>query len=155
VASTTGVTTTASSQWSTSSNLKYPYAVLPGGLGGVETNMAEANGVVYVPVVDDPEIIENANDTAGTESIPKGTGEMVAIDAKAGKAGKDTFVFTNKSSVPHNFTILQGTKTIGATPTFAGGVKLLTVTLAARKHTFECTVPGHAAAGMKGTLTVN
>jgi glucose/arabinose dehydrogenase len=71
------------------------------------------------------------------------------------KAGKDTFAFTNKSTVPHNFTIMQGAKTIGATPTFAGGVKLLTVTLAAGKYTFDCTVPGHAAAGMKGTLTVS
>jgi plastocyanin len=71
------------------------------------------------------------------------------------KAGKDTFAFTNKSSVPHNFTIMQGAKVIGATPTFAGGVKMLTLTLAAGSYTFECTVPGHAAAGMKGTLTVS
>jgi uncharacterized cupredoxin-like copper-binding protein len=28
------------------------------------------------------------------------------------------------------------------------------VTLAAGTYTFECTVPGHAAAGMKGVLTV-
>jgi outer membrane protein assembly factor BamB len=70
--------------------LKYPYTVLPGGLGGVETNMAEASGVVYVPVVDNPEIIENANDTAGTESPSKGTGEMVAIDVKTGKVLWDT-----------------------------------------------------------------
>jgi uncharacterized cupredoxin-like copper-binding protein len=70
------------------------------------------------------------------------------------KAGKDTFVFTNKSPVPHNFTIMKGSKVIGATPTFAGGVKDLTVTLAAGTYTFECTVPGHAQAGMKGTLTV-
>ncbi len=70
------------------------------------------------------------------------------------KAGKDTFVFTNSSPLPHNFTILKGTKVIGATPTFAKGVKDLVVTLAAGTYTFECTVPGHAAAGMKGTLTV-
>jgi glucose/arabinose dehydrogenase/plastocyanin len=71
------------------------------------------------------------------------------------KAGKDTFAFTNKSPVPHNFTILEGGKVIGATPTFAGGLRLLTVTLAAGTYTFECTVPGHTAAGMKGTLTVS
>jgi glucose/arabinose dehydrogenase/azurin len=71
------------------------------------------------------------------------------------KAGKDTFAFTNKSPVGHNFTILKGAKVIGATPTFAGGVRLLTVTLAAGTYTFECTVPGHAEAGMKGTLTVS
>jgi glucose/arabinose dehydrogenase len=70
------------------------------------------------------------------------------------KAGKDTFAFTNKSPVDHNFTILQHGKVIGATPTFTGGVRLLTVTLAAGTYTFECTVPGHAQLGMKGTLTV-
>ena len=69
-------------------------------------------------------------------------------------AGKDTFVFTNKSPLPHNFTIMKGSKVIGATPTFAKGVKDLVVTLPAGTYVFECTVPGHAAAGMKGTLTV-
>jgi plastocyanin len=63
-------------------------------------------------------------------------------------------VFTNKAPVPHNFTILQGGKVIGATPTFANGVRDLTVTLKPGKYVYECTVPGHAAAGMKGTLTV-
>ena len=57
--------------------------------------------------------------------------------------------------MPHNFTIMKGSKVIGATPTFAGGAKALTVKLAAGTYTFECTVPGHAAAGMKGTLTVS
>jgi uncharacterized cupredoxin-like copper-binding protein len=71
------------------------------------------------------------------------------------KAGKDTFVFTNNSPVGHNFTILQHGKVIGATPTFTDGVRLLTVTLAAGTYTFECTVPGHAEAGMEGTLTVS
>jgi plastocyanin len=79
---------------------------------------------------------------------------MYSTKTLTAKAGRDTFAFTNKSSVPHNFTILKGSKVIGATPTFAGGVKLLTVTLAAGTYTFECTVPGHAEAGMKGTLTV-
>jgi glucose/arabinose dehydrogenase/plastocyanin len=84
------------------------------------------------------------------------TGGLMYTTMKlAAKAGKDTFAFTNKSSVPHNFTIMQGAKVIGATPTFAGGAKMLTVTLAAGSYTFECTVPGHAAAGMKGTLTVS
>ena len=32
-------------------------------------------------------------------------------------------------------------KVTGATPTFADGVKLLTVTLTAGTYTFECTVP--------------
>jgi glucose/arabinose dehydrogenase len=79
---------------------------------------------------------------------------MYSTKTLTAKAGKDTFVFTNSSPLPHNFTILKGSKVIGATPTFAKGVKTLVVTLAAGTYTFECTVPGHAAAGMKGVLTV-
>jgi uncharacterized cupredoxin-like copper-binding protein len=36
-----------------------------------------------------------------------------------------------------------------------GGTKTLSVSLKPGTYTFECTVPGHAAAGMKGTLTVS
>ncbi|HEX3801730.1 MAG TPA: plastocyanin/azurin family copper-binding protein [Solirubrobacteraceae bacterium] len=101
--------------------------------------------------------------TTATTAVPAGA---IPISAPAdGKimfntktltapAGKDTFAFTNESAVGHNFTILKNGKVIGATPTFTGGVRLLTVTLAAGTYTFECTVPGHAQLGMKGTLTV-
>jgi hypothetical protein len=37
-----------------------------------------------------PQIIKNANDSFGTESLPAGTGEMVAIDVKMGKVLWDT-----------------------------------------------------------------
>ncbi len=72
------------------------------------------------------------------------------------KAGKVTINFTNKSSVPHNMTI-QGTSgsVIGATPTFSGGTKKVTITLKPGKYTFYCSVPGHRQAGMQGTLTVH
>jgi plastocyanin len=73
------------------------------------------------------------------------------------KAGKVTVDFTNKSSLPHNMTIQQGTNgpVIGATPTFSGGTKTLKVTLKPGTYTFYCSVPGHRQAGMQGTLTVS
>jgi plastocyanin len=73
------------------------------------------------------------------------------------KAGKVTIQFTNNSPIGHNLTIQQGTNgtVVGATPTFMGGTKTLTVTLKAGKYTFYCSVPGHRAAGMQGTLTVS
>jgi plastocyanin len=73
------------------------------------------------------------------------------------KAGKVAILFTNSSSLPHNLTIQQGTSgaIVGATPTFAGGAKSLTVTLKPGTYTFFCSVPGHRAAGMQGTLTVS
>jgi plastocyanin len=72
------------------------------------------------------------------------------------KAGKVTVKFTNASSLPHNFTISSsGGATVGATPTFSGGgTKTVTVTLKPGTYTFYCSVDGHRAAGMQGTLTV-
>ena len=66
-----------------------------------------------------------------------------------------TIDFANKSPLPHNVTIANASgKVLGATPTFAGGSKTLTLKLPPGTYTFYCSVPGHEAAGMKGTLTV-
>jgi plastocyanin len=71
------------------------------------------------------------------------------------KAGKITVDFTNSSPVPHNVTIAQGSTVLGATPTFQGGAKVLTLKLKPGTYTFYCSVPGHRQAGMEGTLTVS
>jgi uncharacterized cupredoxin-like copper-binding protein len=70
------------------------------------------------------------------------------------KAGKVTIEMANMSPTEHNVTIAQGSKVLGATPTFAGGKKAITLTLAAGTYTFYCSVPGHRQAGMEGVLTV-
>jgi plastocyanin len=76
--------------------------------------------------------------------------------ALTAKAGTVTIDFTNSSPLAHNFTVQQGTSgpVVGATPTFMGGTKTLTLKLKAGTYTFYCSVPGHRAAGMQGTLTV-
>src|SRR3954462_8867663 len=62
--------------------------------------------------------------------------------------GTVTFTVTNKGKVGHDFKI-AGKKT----PVLAPGKSAkLTVTLKAGKAAYLCTVPGHAAAGMKGTV---
>ena len=63
----------------------------------------------------------------------------------------------NMSPVGHNITIQQGTSgaVLGATPTFQGGSKSVTLNLKPGKYTFYCSVPGHRAGGMVGTLTVS
>jgi uncharacterized cupredoxin-like copper-binding protein len=55
----------------------------------------------------------------------------------------------------HNVTIQNGTNgpVVGATPTFTGGTRILTANLKPGTYTFYCTVPGHRAGGMQGTLT--
>ena len=72
------------------------------------------------------------------------------------KAGTVTISFTNSSPLAHNLTVQQGTSgpVVGATPTFMGGTKTLTLKLKAGTYTYYCSVPGHRAAGMQGTLTV-
>jgi uncharacterized cupredoxin-like copper-binding protein len=64
--------------------------------------------------------------------------------------GKVTFTLVNKGNVPHDFKI-GGKKTPLVSP---GKSAKLTVTLKKGKSAYLCTVPGHAAAGMKGSLTV-
>ena len=60
----------------------------------------------------------------------------------------------NKSTVPHNVAI-QGNGINAVGPVVSGGkTSTIEVTVKAGKYPFLCTVPGHAAAGMKGTLTV-
>jgi plastocyanin len=73
----------------------------------------------------------------------------------AARAGTVTIVMANMSPVEHNVTIAQGTTVLGATPTFTGATKTLTVKLKPGTYTFYCSVPGHRQAGMEGTLTVS
>jgi plastocyanin len=72
------------------------------------------------------------------------------------KAGSVSISFSNPSSVPHNLTVGSSSGAVlAATPTFQGGTKILPLHLAAGTYKFYCTVPGHRAAGMEGTLTVH
>jgi uncharacterized cupredoxin-like copper-binding protein len=71
------------------------------------------------------------------------------------KAGKVTIDMTNMSQLEHNLTIAQGSTVLGATPTFMGGSKTLTLSLKPGTYTFYCSVPGHRQAGMEGTLSVS
>jgi uncharacterized cupredoxin-like copper-binding protein len=65
--------------------------------------------------------------------------------------GLTTFKVTNKGTINHNFKI-AGKKTVLLK---AGKATTLKVTFTkAGKFPYLCTVSGHAAAGMKGTLAV-
>ncbi|HET8529493.1 MAG TPA: cupredoxin domain-containing protein [Gaiellaceae bacterium] len=66
------------------------------------------------------------------------------------KPGAVTFTVVNKGKLPHDFKI-NGKKTPMLKP---GKSAHLTVTFKKGAFKYECTVPGHAAAGMKGTFKV-
>jgi plastocyanin len=92
-------------------------------------------------------------------SIAANSSGSLAYDKKTldAKAGKVTITMTNMSPVGHNITVQKGTNgaVLGATPTFQGGTKSVSVNLKPGKYTFYCSVPGHRAGGMVGTLTVS
>jgi uncharacterized cupredoxin-like copper-binding protein len=78
--------------------------------------------------------------------------ETTSLTAKAGAV---SIAFTNSSSLAHNLTIASSSgSVVGATPTFSGGSKTLSLNLKPGTYKFYCSVPGHRQAGMEGTLTV-
>lgn len=92
---------------------------------------------------------------AGTLTIAADpTGALAFVTDKAtGTAGPVKFVMPNKSPIQHNLAI-KGPVT-GAGPIVGGGgTSSFSVTLKPGSYEFYCQVPGHEAAGMKGTLTV-
>jgi uncharacterized cupredoxin-like copper-binding protein len=54
--------------------------------------------------------------------------------------------------VPHNFQIPDAG--VGPSETVTGGSTTLEADLAAGTYEYICAIPGHAQAGMVGTLTV-
>jgi outer membrane protein assembly factor BamB/mono/diheme cytochrome c family protein len=65
---------------------KYPYKVYPGTLGGVETNMAESEGVAYVPIVNSYQERPDPNTTlGGGQSLGESTGAMAAVEVSTGE----------------------------------------------------------------------
>jgi uncharacterized cupredoxin-like copper-binding protein len=74
-----------------------------------------------------------------------------ALSTKTVPHGTVTFKVKNAGALSHDFSI--GGKTTPLLKT--GASATLTVTFAkAGSYPYECTVPGHAAGGMKGTLKV-
>lgn len=99
---------------------------------------AAANGKLAIDVVPSGQL-------AYTVSKATATAGALEIDSK------------NPTSTPHDIAIQQGANGPllgqGATVT-SGGVSKVSVNLKPGTYTFYCTLPGHRAAGMVGTITV-
>jgi plastocyanin len=70
------------------------------------------------------------------------------------KPGKVTIDFSNPSPIPHNVVILEDGKELAGFDPIAEGEEEVSAALEAGTYTFICSVPGHAEAGMEGTLDV-
>jgi plastocyanin len=132
-----------------------------GGSGGSSASATSsgAGGAAAAPTPTSPAAATGGGGATSKLSIsaPKSGALMFNTKTLVAKAGTVTVTFTNDSPEGHNFTVAQGANgsVVGATPTFTGGTKTLTLHLKAGKYTFYCSVPGHRQAGMQGTLTVS
>jgi plastocyanin len=77
--------------------------------------------------------------------------DQTSLEASAGKV---TIDFTNDSSLSHNVTIDGPGVEDEGTDTIKGSTANITLDLKPGKYTFYCSVDGHRAAGMEGTLVV-
>jgi uncharacterized cupredoxin-like copper-binding protein len=68
--------------------------------------------------------------------------------------GKVTIVMHNPSALEHNIAIKGGGVDVGGKVVGHGGTSTVTADLKPGDYTFYCAVPGHAQAGMTGTLHV-
>jgi plastocyanin len=97
--------------------------------------------------------------SGATTSLPLAANPegQLSYDTKqlSAKAGKVTITMANMSPLEHNVTVALGSTVEGATATFKGGPKTLTLNLKPGTYTFYCSVPGHRQGGMEGTLTVS
>lgn len=113
--------------------------------------------------------IEVGKPEGGGEAKPeagaKGSGGTLALTADptqiafdtttlSSKPGKVTIDFDNPAALEHNVAIEQDGKQIAISETIAEGKTSVSADLVPGTYTFLCTVPGHAEAGMEGTLTV-
>ena len=71
------------------------------------------------------------------------------------KAGKVTLEMENPSQLPHAVAIKGNGVDVDGKTVGNGETSTASSDLKPGTYTFYCPVPGHEAAGMKGTLTVN
>ena len=78
-----------------------------------------------------------------------------AFDREEGavKAGTVTIRLVNESALEHNVAVAQGARELGRSDTITGDETELQLDLRPGAYEFYCTVTGHRAAGMEGTLT--
>ncbi len=93
------------------------------------------------------------NGTIQIDADPNGQLKYLASSA-SGSAGKVVINMQNKSSVPHDIAIRgNGVSAVGQIVA-NGGTSTVSESLKPGSYTFYCSVDGHEAAGMKGTLTI-
>lgn len=80
----------------------------------------------------------------------------VELSASAVLPGRVTVVVTNAGSAPHDVRLRQGGRTLGRSRVLAPGQqqRLVLQVASARQIALDCTLAGHAQAGMRAQLAV-
>jgi plastocyanin len=128
-------------------------ALAAAGCGGDDNDTADTAPAPAAPAETATPEPDGGGSTVTVAADPSGAlaYEQTTLQAKAGKV---TIDFANNSQVPHDVVVQQGDEDLGATDQITGSTTKTTVDFKAGTYTFYCSVPGHLAAGMKGTLTV-
>jgi plastocyanin len=137
-------------------------ALVLGGCGGSKSTSSSAS----TPAAPTESTASTAT-TESTAAAPPTSASALSLEANpegqlkynttslTAKAGNVTIDFKNMAPLGHNVTVESSTgSTVGATPTFSGASKKLSLNLKPGTYKFFCTVPGHRQGGMEGTLVV-
>jgi plastocyanin len=81
---------------------------------------------------------------------------QIAFDTRelTSEPGRVTIDFDNPATIEHDVAIEKDGAEIAASPLISNSKTTVSADLAPGTYTFLCTVPGHAEAGMQGTLVV-
>jgi len=105
---------------------------------------------------DDGEPSGNGGGGGTALELVAGPGSELKFDQTSleAPAGEVTITMVNEGDLPHDVAIEgNGVDEKGEVVT-NGGTSTVTATLEPGEYTFYCSVPGHQAGGMEGTLTV-
>ena len=83
------------------------------------------------------------------------SGFMFTITTATASAGTVTLKAMNPQSTPHDISIKGNGVDEKGNQVSGGDTSTVTATLTPGTYEYYCSVPGHEAAGMKGTLTVS
>ena len=105
---------------------------------------------------DDEEPSGNGGGDGAALELVAGPGSELKFDQTSLEvaAGEVTITMTNDGDLPHNVAIKGNGVDEKGEIVQNGGTSTVTATLEAGEYTFYCSVPGHEAGGMTGTLTV-
>lgn len=121
------------------------------------SEMASAQETIAAAGGTDDTAGTGAGGAAGVLEITANASNALAFDVDElnAKAGTVTIRMTNPSALPHNVAIKGNGVDVKGDVVTTGGTSTVSEELETGTYTFYCSVPGHEAGGMTGTLTVS